>query len=155
MNKVAIICILVFTTVLLSVTTGCAEAIFEVSNLAISSQEVESGESATVSVDITNTGGAEGSYPVLLKIDGAQIEEKNLTVSPDTTEQVTFFVTREKAGNYTVDVNGLTVDYLDLRDRSEPSHPRTAVRRISQPVERVLDIARGKGFAVMENHIIS
>ena len=115
MNKVAVICIFVLTITLSLVTSGCAEAIFEVSNLSVSPQEVESGQSATVSVEITNTGGAEGSYLVLLKIDGAQVEEKNITVSPDTTEQVTFFVTREKVGSYAVDVNGLTATLKVLK----------------------------------------
>ncbi|MFC1966339.1 alpha/beta hydrolase fold domain-containing protein [Chloroflexota bacterium] len=108
MNKVAIICILVFTTILSSITSGCAEAIFEVANLTIDSQEVESGQSATVSVEIANNGGAEGSYPVILKIDGIQVDEKNVTVGPEATQQVTFTVTREESGSCNVDVNGLT-----------------------------------------------
>jgi len=108
MNKVAITCILVSIIILLSITSGCAKATFEVSNLTIDPQEVESGQSATVSVEIVNTGGAEGSYPAMLKINGIQVDEKNVTVGPGAVQQVTFSVTRTESGSCNIDVNGLT-----------------------------------------------
>ena len=79
-NKLAIVCIIVLTTVLATIALGCAEPVLEVSNLTVSPQEVESRQSVTVSVNITNTGEAEGTYPVVLKISGVQIDEQNVTV---------------------------------------------------------------------------
>lgn len=115
MNKAAITCILVFITILLSITSGCAEAIFDVSNLTIDPQEVESGQSATVSVEIANTGGAEAPYPVMLKINGIQVDEKNVTVGPGTAQQVAFSVTRTESGSCNIDVNGLTATLRVLK----------------------------------------
>ncbi|MFC2006250.1 CARDB domain-containing protein [Chloroflexota bacterium] len=115
MNKLALVCILVFTIVVLPIASGCAEAIFEVSNLTISTQEVESGESATVYVDITNTGGAEGTYTVVLRIDGVETDNSNVTVAAGTTLQASFSITREEAGDYSIDVNGLTTTLKVLK----------------------------------------
>ena len=70
MNKLAIVGLIVLATIFPTMASGCGEAIFEVSNLTVSPQKVESGQTARISVDITNTGGAEGNYTVILKIDG-------------------------------------------------------------------------------------
>ena len=54
MNKLAIVYILVLTDILPMIASGSAKAEFEFSNLAVSPQEVECGQSAIVSVDISN-----------------------------------------------------------------------------------------------------
>jgi len=114
-NKLAIGCIIVLTALLLAVAPSCANAVFEISNLTISPQEVESGQSATISVDITNAGGTEGTYPVILKIDGVQIDEQNVTVGPATTQQASFTIAKEETGSYTVGVSGLTATLKVLK----------------------------------------
>jgi hypothetical protein len=93
---------------LLPVLQGCAKATFEISNLTISPQEVETGQSTIISVDIANTGGAEGTYAVILKIDSIQSDEKNVTVQAGATKQATFNITKEQEGSYSIDINGLT-----------------------------------------------
>jgi len=114
MNKLAIVCIIVLTTILAAIAPSCAEAVFELSNLTISPQEVETGQSATISVDITNTG-AEGTCPVILKIDGVQTDIQNVTVGPGATQQASFTVTREDVGSYTVEINGLAATLKVLK----------------------------------------
>ena len=115
MKRLAILCIIVLTALLLVIAPSCAEAIFEPSNLTVSPQKVEPGKSATISVDISNTGGAEGTYLVILKIDGVQVDDQNVTVAPEATETVSFTIAKEEPGSYTIDVNGLTATLTVLK----------------------------------------
>lgn len=115
MNRAAILCPIVMTTLLLLIVPSCAKPIFELSGLTISRQEVRCGESTTISVDISNSGGAEGTYHLILKIDGVQIDDENVTVGPGVTRSASFTVCREEAGSYTVKVDGLTTTLVVLR----------------------------------------
>ncbi|MFC1978071.1 hypothetical protein ACFLWS_07415 [Chloroflexota bacterium] len=54
MNKLAIVYILALTAILPMIVSGSAKAEFEFSNLAVSPQEVECGQSVVISVDISN-----------------------------------------------------------------------------------------------------
>lgn len=75
------------------------------SNLTTSPNEVSGGESLTISVDVTNTGEVEGSYTVVLKVNGSEVDTQDVTVAGGATETVTFSVSREEAGDYTVEVD--------------------------------------------------
>jgi hypothetical protein len=60
---------------------------------------------------VANTGGTEGSYDLALKINGITEAEKSVTVAPASSQSVSFSVTREEVGGYSVDVNGLTASF--------------------------------------------
>jgi len=92
---------------LLTVSSCAKPAAFEVSNLTVTPQEVQTDQPATVSVEVANTGAAEGTYTVILTLDGVQAEQQQVTVGPRATQRATFSVTREQAGSCAVDVNGL------------------------------------------------
>lgn len=64
----------------------------------------------------------EGSYTVLLEIDGAKEAERKITVEAGSSELVSFSVSRQEAGNYTVTV-----------DRLEGVFTVKAPKPISQP----------------------
>ncbi|GAI52094.1 unnamed protein product, partial [marine sediment metagenome] len=84
-------------------------AAFSVSYLSVSPRlEVEPGETVTIAVSVANTGGESGSYTVVLKIDGVKEAEERVTVAAGESQDVSFSVTREEAGSYTVAVNGLS-----------------------------------------------
>jgi hypothetical protein len=83
-------------------------AAFSVSNLLITPPEVETQEAVAITVSVANTGGTAGSYSVVLKINGATVEEKSVTLAAGSSQDVSFSVTKEEAGSYSVDVNGLT-----------------------------------------------
>jgi len=108
MNKPAIVYIIILTMIFMVVISGCAKSLFKISNLIVSAIEVESGKSATISIDVNNIGETEGTYPVILKINGVQVDEQDITVGPGATRQVIFTVLKENTGSYVVDVNGLT-----------------------------------------------
>ena len=84
-------------------------AAFSVSFLSVSPQlEVEPGETVAITVFVANTGGESGSYTVVLKIDGVKEAEETVTVAAGDSQDVSFSVTKEEAGSYTVAVNGLS-----------------------------------------------
>ena len=85
-----------------------APAAFSLSNLTIQPAEVEPGEELAITVDITNTGGTEGSYTATLMINGVKEADKSVPVAAGGTKTVTFSVTREDAGSYNVVVDGLS-----------------------------------------------
>lgn len=69
-------------------------AAFSVSNLSIQPEEVTAGETVTISVSVTNTGGSQGSYNVVLNINGTQQETEGVTIAAGSSQTVTFSVTR-------------------------------------------------------------
>ena len=85
-----------------------APAIFTHSSLSISPIEVNIGDEVTISLLVANTGGKSGSYEVTLKIDGVVAATKEVTVSAGFSKEVTFTISKDIAGIYSVDVNGLT-----------------------------------------------
>jgi len=81
---------------------------FELSNLNITPTEVKPGKEVTISVEVTNIGGREGRRTVSLRVNQVLEQTKQITLAPGQTEVVTFAVTRDEPGSYTVEVNGLT-----------------------------------------------
>ncbi|MBA7481168.1 hypothetical protein ES707_16638 [subsurface metagenome] len=81
-------------------------AAFSVSSLSIQPAEVEPDETVTIAVSVANTGGESGSYTVVLKIDGVKEDEERVTVAAGSSKTVSFSVTKEEAGSYTVTVDG-------------------------------------------------
>jgi len=83
-------------------------AAFITSNLIISPSEVDVGEAVTISILITNAGDAADSYAVTLKINGVVEATKEVTLSAGTSQEVIFTTSRDVAGTYAVDVDGLS-----------------------------------------------
>ncbi|GAI79600.1 unnamed protein product, partial [marine sediment metagenome] len=81
---------------------------FSVSNLTVQPTEVPTGEAVTIDVALTNTGGTEGSYTVVLKINGVKEADRTVTIAAGDTLNLIFPVTKEAAGSYTVTVDGLS-----------------------------------------------
>ena len=81
---------------------------FTPSSLRVSPDQADIGETVTISISVANTGGEAGSYTVTLKIDGVVEETKEVTVDAGASTGVNFTTSRDEAGTYSVDVNGLT-----------------------------------------------
>lgn len=98
------------TAILLAfvLSAGCAKAEFEINSLEITPDAIGTGETATVKVDVTNVGKAEGTYTATLTIDGTVVETKDVTATPRTTQTVTFSIAKEAVGDYNAEVGGLT-----------------------------------------------
>jgi hypothetical protein len=57
---------------------------------------------------VTNSGGESGSYTVTLKVDGRVVAAKEPSLAGRESETVTFAVSRDEIGTYSVNVNGLS-----------------------------------------------
>ena len=101
-----------------------APAAFTSSSLSISPLEVDVGETVTIGIMVSNTGEEEGSYTITLKINGVAEETKEITLAGGASETVTFTTARDKAGIYSVDVDGLT-DSFTVKEEEEAA-PATA-----------------------------
>ena len=77
--------------------------------------EVNIGETVTISLLVANTGGKSGSYKVTLKINGVVAATKEITVSAGLSKKVTFTISKDIAGTYLVDVNGV-IDSFVVRE---------------------------------------
>lgn len=91
-----------------TVEASSEPAEFSVSNLSISPQEVDPGEPTIISLTVTNSGGTEGSYSVILKLNDVEEHTRNITVGAGESKEVSFNVSKYTTGIYSVDINGLT-----------------------------------------------
>jgi hypothetical protein len=97
-----------------------APAAFALSNLSIQPAEVQPEESVTITVSVVNTGGMEGSYTVVLNIKGVKEAEKRITLAGGNYQSVSFDVSREDAGSYSVVTDGLSGSFTVLAPPSVP-----------------------------------
>lgn len=85
---------------------------FELSNLVITPSEVSVGETVTISVVVNNVGGQTGSTTVNLEINGVAVDTRSVTLDVGKSTTVTFTVSEDVAGTYTVNVAGLTGSFV-------------------------------------------
>ena len=121
-----------FTTfALIGAITPPVPATFSVSNLSIQPAEVQPNDVVNITLSVANTGGTEGSYSVALKINGVKEAEKSVTIAPGSSQSVSFSVTKEEAGSYSVNVNGLSGSFTVIALASQPAAPPEAKPPIS------------------------
>lgn len=80
---------------------------FTVTNLSISPDNVEPGETVTISATVTNSGGSQGTHTVTLKINGSEVETKGIVLNAGESQRVSFTVAKESTGDYEVKLDGL------------------------------------------------
>jgi hypothetical protein len=81
-------------------------ATFSVSSLTVSPLEVNSGEEATISVVVRNTGDAAGTYTVTMMVDGSARESLQVMLGPRTSQNVALIASDLTPGTHTVAVSG-------------------------------------------------
>ncbi|MEE8443140.1 MAG: CARDB domain-containing protein, partial [Dehalococcoidia bacterium] len=81
-------------------------AVFTLSNVRVSPEEVGAGDEVTVTADLVNSGDAAGSQTVTLQVNGATEASQDFTVSAGEQRTVEFTVTRDDLGVYNVDIGG-------------------------------------------------
>jgi len=98
-----------FTTfAIIGEATSPAPAEFTITGFALSSSKVKPGQKLIARVNVTNSGGSEGSYTLNLTINEEVEQTKTVTLAPQATETVTFSITKGEPGSYSVSVDGLT-----------------------------------------------
>ncbi|KXA89893.1 hypothetical protein AKJ37_07915 [candidate division MSBL1 archaeon SCGC-AAA259I09] len=80
---------------------------FQYSNLAVNPTQIEPGGTVTVTVDVKNNGGAEGTTEVELEING-ETKTKDITLDAGESQTVTFSLTRNEEGTYEVGIAGMS-----------------------------------------------
>ena len=93
-------------------------AVFRISELDISPSEVDIGQMVTISVLVINSGNLEDTYQVTLEIDNKVIEAQEVTVNAGFSKEVTFTISKDVAGTYSVDVNGLTDSFTVKEEKA-------------------------------------
>jgi len=83
--------------------------------------EVNFGDSASVSVKVSDTGSLEGKYALTLKINTVQVESRNVTLAGGAIQQIELIATSANPGTTIVEVNGLTGELFLLRPTPPPA----------------------------------
>jgi len=81
---------------------------FLVANLCIQPTQVQPNEIVTITVSVANTHDTWGLYSLVLNIDDVKEAEGQVMVGAGSVQDLSFRVTREEPGSYTVFVNGLS-----------------------------------------------
>jgi len=85
---------------------------FTVDNLTVSPTRANVGQTVTITVIVRNSGDASGSYSATLKVNATTVDTKEVTLPSGTSQTIVFTTTEDAAGTYTVDVNGLTSEFV-------------------------------------------
>ncbi len=94
-----------------AVTIEPVTPILEAGDLALASREIQAGETANVSVTVTNRSSVEGTIELYLVIDGVVRMVREVTLPAETSQVVTFEVHDLAAGTHQVKVAGLTEQF--------------------------------------------
>lgn len=89
---------------------------FKVSSLSIEPTVAEEGEQVRISVTVTNIGNVEGTYTVMLKINGETLSTRDVTLKAGKSTTVSWSTSPSwTAGTYNVEVNGLTGSFTIIK----------------------------------------
>jgi len=75
----------------------------------------KTGESVTITANVANDGGQEGTYTVELKLNGETVDTRIVTLGAGQTQQVSFTVSEMDYGQYEVEVAGLSGEFTTSR----------------------------------------
>jgi hypothetical protein len=79
---------------------------FTVSDLSLTPEEAGPSQLIKISAFVTNTGQSAGDCDVVLKINDVAEATMGVTLAPSASEKVSFFIAKETAGIYAVNING-------------------------------------------------
>jgi len=92
-------------------TSPPSPAQFTITSLDVTPQQVPPGQPVTITAHVANTGGTEGSYTVNLTVNGQVEQTKTVTLAPEAVEAVSFTVTKETPGSYSISIGDLTKEF--------------------------------------------
>ena len=86
----------------------------QVTGVGIAVFKVEAGESVTITANVINNGGVEGSYIARLELNGETLDSQEISLQPGQSKQVVFVVTDNTAGQYSVQIGDLSGEFETL-----------------------------------------
>ncbi|MEE8472466.1 MAG: LppX_LprAFG lipoprotein [Dehalococcoidia bacterium] len=91
---------------------GCGgPALFEASNLTFQPRGAMAGDMVTVAVEIRNTGDVAGSYPLTLRVNGREVESREVRMEAGATERAAFTIGPVSEGPYELELAGLQASF--------------------------------------------
>lgn len=87
-------------------------ASFTATDLVIAPDEIEIGGTVSLSAIVTNTGDLTDTHEVTLKVNGAEVEVKEVEVIGGDSERVSFSITGDTVGTYMVDIDRLSGSFV-------------------------------------------
>jgi uncharacterized membrane protein len=93
--------------------TGTAS--FEITGLKVVPFEAETGESVVVTATITNSGDVAGSHRVSFSVNGEVVATEEIDLAGQASREIEFTLLPDKAGVYTLEVDGTTAE-LTVRE---------------------------------------
>jgi len=87
-------------------------ASFTLSEFSVMPHIVQVGEPVMAGITVTNMGGCEGRYTLVLKVNDVIEDSKEVTLAIGESREVSFEVIKESAGDYSVDLNGRTASFV-------------------------------------------
>jgi len=87
-------------------------AAFTTSGLTIAPDRVKTGESASVTVNVTNNGDLQGTFKVTLLLNGVVEDTDEVTLAGGASQKVTFTVSKAQAGIYAVSIDSHTANLV-------------------------------------------
>lgn len=98
------------------VIAGATGAQVSVTGFTVSSSNVSTGETVTITATVENTGDRSGSIDVTFRADGSAVETTTVDVAAASNTTVTHDVTFSTAGNHTVSVADLDATDITVTD---------------------------------------
>jgi hypothetical protein len=89
-------------------TPAPTSAEFEVISLDIKPTEVMAGETVGITAVVKNIGGSEGTYAVILTVDGVTAEVKEVAITPGSSKVVNFSLVEDTPGTYEIGIGEVT-----------------------------------------------
>jgi len=87
-------------------------ASFTLSEFGVMPHIVQVGEPVTAGITVSNMGGCEGRYTLVLKVNDVIEDSKEVTLAIGESREVSFEVIKESTGDYSVDINGHTASFV-------------------------------------------
>jgi hypothetical protein len=103
-----------FSTMAVLADLSPSPATFATSELSIVPEQVKPGGSVTITAYVTNDGGQEGSTVVELMVNREVVDSQEVTLSAGQSQQVSFTFSGTDAGQYDVEIAGLSGEFTVL-----------------------------------------
>ena len=118
------------------IATVIPPAKFSLSDLKLSSNTVDPGESITIQTTVNNIGGSTGNCTVILKVNDEIISSQDVVLEAGGNQNITFTVSKDIPGEYIIDINGKTAKFTAIEPIAEktPEISPLAVQPIDTPV---------------------
>jgi PGF-CTERM protein len=107
-------------------TSGVKQPKFRVVDADVDVTKINRGEDVGVRVTIRNDGGADGTYTTELILDGEVVATQDATIAAEGKRVVTFQQEISDPGTYTVQVNNVTVNDVEVTAAELNETPATA-----------------------------